>query len=447
MAITSAGIGSGLDVEGIVSQLMQLERRPLSNLETKKLQFETELSAFGQLKSAVSSFRTAMNGLSSLDKFKLFSSTSSDQDVLSVTANSSAATGSFEIDVSRLAQRHKLGSTEHLNDATFAQALTIEVGGKSLTVNAAGDSLTLDEIRDLINESESNPGVTASVLNVGDDKQRLVLTAEDEGFENSITLSGGLETAIGLGTINRNAADEVISNLQDLDAEFFVDNYKVNTPGNNVSSVIEGLDFQLKAVGVSTATVNRDASGVASNVQKFIDAFNNLKTNINGLRSEGGPLEADSSLLSMENKIRDILNSRPNGLTTNVYTTLAEIGIGTNPETGMLELDKAKLDEALDENFNNVAELFALQDQGIAERLSDLANGFLGTDGLIKTREDGLNTQIRSNESIQERVVYTLEKKEEALRRKFGALDALLGSMQSMSNYLTNAFAAFQSSN
>ena len=89
-----------------------------------------------------------------------------------------------------------------------------------------------------------------------------------------------------------------------------------------------------------------------------------------------------------------------------------------------------------------LAELFALEDEGFAFRLSGLAESFLDTDGLIDTREDGLRARIESNETAQFNLEYRLERKEASLRKQFATLDSLLGSMQSMSNYLSSALNA-----
>ena len=178
-----------------------------------------------------------------------------------------------------------------------------------------------------------------------------------------------------------------------------------------------------------------------------MDAYNSLQTTINGMRAEDGPLAADNATLSMQRQIRQVFNSSPTGLTNPTYTFLSELGITTNADTGQLEFNSSKLEEALDENFNNVAELFALEDQGFASRLSNLADSFLASDGLIDSRQDGLNSRIKTNETLQERAEYRLEKKELALRKQYASLDSLLGSMQTMSAYLTNAFSSFQSNN
>ena len=108
MAITAAGAGSGLDIENIVSQLMTLERRPLVLLQGKTSDTQAQISSYGTLKSAISTFQDAMKDLSTRDAFRKFTSTSSDEDVTVATADADAAAGIYNVDVARLAQNHKM---------------------------------------------------------------------------------------------------------------------------------------------------------------------------------------------------------------------------------------------------------------------------------------------------------------------------------------------------
>ncbi len=419
MALTAAGVGSGLDIEGIVSQLMQLEQRPLVQLQEKGFEYRAELSAFGVLKGAVSSFQSAMSGLASLDKFKLFSSSSTASDVVSVSANSEAAKGTYDLEVQRLAQRHKFGSDTLASDNTYTGSWTFTVGSESMTVNASGS--TLEELRDAINLADDNPGMTASIINISETQQKLVLTADDPAV--------------------------VMTDLNDLKAQFLVDNVEIFTDSNSVSSVVDGVTFNLKSVGNASLNVDRDISGITGAVKKFVDAYNSLQTTINGMRGEGGPLEGDNTTLTMQSQLRSVFNSSPSGLTTSTFTSLSELGITTNAETGMLELKNADLENALTEDFNNVAELFALEDEGFAYRLEALAKTFNQSDGLLDARQDVLNSSIKLKESSVDQVEYRLEMKELALRKKFASLDALVGSMQAMSSYMANALAGLQNFN
>ena len=90
MALSSPGIGSGLDVNGLVGQLMAVERRPLNALDTKEAQYQTQLTAYGSLKGALSSFQSAVTALSNPDKFSAVNANITDPKVATVTASSAA---------------------------------------------------------------------------------------------------------------------------------------------------------------------------------------------------------------------------------------------------------------------------------------------------------------------------------------------------------------------
>jgi flagellar hook-associated protein 2 len=160
MAITAAGVGSGLDIENIVSQLMSLERRPLVALQQKTRAAESEISALGTFKSQLSTFQDAMEELSSLDEFRKFASSSTDEDVLTATADGDAAAGNFSVEITRLAQNNRYASQEFASGATVgggaSDGLTLTVDGESVTIDLS-TAQTPSQIRDAINNADDNP--------------------------------------------------------------------------------------------------------------------------------------------------------------------------------------------------------------------------------------------------------------------------------------------------
>ncbi len=194
--ISAGGIGSGLDVQSIVSQLMAIERQPLQRLQFKQSQLEAQISAYGQLTSAVSTFQEAMDDLGTIDALKVFNTTSSNVDVIDITANDNANVGTFGIAVNRVAEHHKMASNEIANTVTFGgkrnnDALIIQVGADvaaTITIDLS-TAMTLSEIRTAINDDVTNPGVSATIINGDGGNQKLVLTANDSGSDNALRLS------------------------------------------------------------------------------------------------------------------------------------------------------------------------------------------------------------------------------------------------------------------
>jgi len=441
MAITAGGVGSGLDINGIVSQLMALERQPVYKLESKVRGYESQLSAFGKIRSALSSFESAMEGLGSLDKFKVYSTSSSDDDVLTASADSNAAAGIYSMEVTRLAQNHKLGSSEIDKADLFSGNLAITVDGSLLSIDTSG--LTLEGIRNAINEDSGNPGVTATIINTGGDNQRLILTADESGTAKSITVdettlsndtSGPGASALGLTIANRDKNGVLLGSIAELDANYSIDGYALTSASNEVSGAIDGISFNLKDIGTSTLSLNRDTDEIKENVQEFVKAYNNLYSTLNDLGK--GELQGDSSVRSIQSAIRGVYTTAPTGL-TGTYTALVQLGLNSDSTTGELSLDSSDLETALDTDFQSVAELFAHDDQGFAYRLSDIAGTLLENNGVVHSREEGLRSRIDDAEDDIISLESRLEYKEAALRAKYASLDSLIGSMQSTMSFVS----------
>lgn len=438
MAITSAGVGSGLDIEGIVSQLMLLERKPLNRLETRKTQYQAQLSAYGQLKSAVSTFQTAMSKLDTISDFKLFKATSADESYYTATADSTASVGTFNVEVQRLAQAHKLQSTVYADtDTTLVGGgdLSLTVNGSSFTVTGAG-SLTLAGLRDAINNDTNNVGVTASIVtqDTAGTQNYLVLTSNNTGDTYQITPGG--TTSLGLTNINTPGT---------LDAQILVDNtFTINRSSNTISDAITGVTLNLKAVstGPVNVKIDRDNTEVKKVVQGFVDSYNALHDVIKGLRGKGGALEADNSLLSIERTIKSVFNTPPTGITSS-YSYLSETGVAFD-KTGKLTLDSTKLDTAINTDFSGLAELYANDNQGYAYRLKAATDSILSVDGLVDSREDGLNTTIKNFDSRIEREEFRLQLVEKRLRSQFTALDTLVGTLSATGNFLNQQLTSLQ---
>ena len=440
--ISAAGVGSGLDIQSIISQLMEIERQPLQRLQFKQGQLEAQISAYGQLSSSLSNFQAAMEKLGSVSALKVFNGTSSNPDVINVTPTSSAELGSFGVEVVRLAENHKMATQESLDTDTFGgrrnDALNIQLGSdpaNTITVDLR-PAKTLSEIRSAINDDPNNPGVTATIIHGDNNNQKLILTADDSGAENALTLStsGRINlNAFGFQTLNDIAGDTSL-----LDAEFTVDGYTITRPGNDISDVISGVTLNLVSEdpgNTHTIAIERDLEAVEEAVQSFATAFNELRASIKSLRA--GQLEADSSLLSIERRIFSVLN---NPATGGSYSVLSEVGLSIQKD-GTMSLDSSDLKAALQSDFDGVAQLFAADGQGYANRLETLADSWLTTGGLIDSREDGLKARVDDLVDRQISFERNLAIVESRYLAKFTALDALVGQLQGTGQFLTNQLA------
>ncbi len=441
--LSAPGLGSGLDIQGIISQLMAVERQPLNQLESRKAEFQAQLSAYGQLKSAVSSFQSALADLDTVSDFKLYSATSGDETLFTASASSSASPASYGIRVDALAEAHKMGSSAFADkDTTLVgnagDTLDITVNGNSFTVDIGAK--TLEQIRDAINGASDNVGVSASIIQENSSSFRLVLTSDDTGTANAISLafkdSGGSAITDPLGMSTINAA---------VDASLLIDGtYTITRSSNTITDAIEGVTLNLLKTDTAETTleIKQDTQGVADRVQAFVDAYNSLQATFGSL-SEGA-LDGDSTIRTMESQFRTIFNTAPSGLTT-AMTALSELGIRTERD-GTLSLDSATLNDALATDFDGVAELLGDDDQGFAFRLKALADEILGTDGAIETRTDGVNSRIDTLDDRISNWEFRLEKIEARYRAQFTALDTLLSGLQATSDFLSQQLGSLSAS-
>ena len=389
--ISSPGIGSGLDVNGIVSQLMAAERQPLNALNAQEQAFNQKLSAFGQVRSALATFQTALKDLSNGSKFQALTATSSDTKVLSASASGKATPASYQIGVTQLAQQHKIASAGYATtDAVIGSGtLTIQFGtydsgSNTFTANAdkatksisiAPANNTLAGIRDAINAA--NAGVTATVVNDGSAAgHRLVLTSSDSGAANSLKISvtdddGTALNASGLSALAYDPTAAVGSgkNLEQkaaaLDALLDIDGIAVKQPTNTVKDAIDGVTLNLAQTNVGqklTLVVGRDSKAVTEAVQAFVKSYNDASGTLKNLTAYKGPgaqngiLLGDATARGIQVELRDLLNTSINS--GGALTTLSQIGVSFGSD-GTLSLDNTKLTAAINTNFDGIAALFA----------------------------------------------------------------------------------------
>ncbi len=432
--ISAAGIGSGLDVNTIISQLMTLEQRPLMALQQKEAEYHAQLSSLGQLRSAASTYQSAMSGLTSAASLETYTATSADTAKFTATADNTAAKGTYDIQVTNLAVAQKQGSNAFADADTTTignagDQMTLTIGTESFTVEIGGKTLT--DIATAINDAGDNVGVTASILQEDASSYRLVLSSDASGTANTIALAfedaAAAPIADPLGMAEIQTAE---------DASFIIDGtYTITRSSNTVTDAIQGVTLNLLEVSTSAVQLNvtQDTGDITSAVEDFVDAYNTLQNSLAKLSS--GELSGDSTVRMLESRVRSILNTPPTGL-SGTYSSLSEIGIAFQKD-GTLTLDSDTLSSAIKEDRSAVADLFANDDQGYAFRLDALMDEILDSDGLISARENGINTSISSTQDGIERMETRLEIVESRLRAEFSALDLLVADMQTTGNFLT----------
>ncbi len=390
--ITSLGVGSGLDLQGLVDALVQTERAQLeAPLDRREAGFEAELSAYGSLKSSLSTFQNSLSGLLTAADFNKSNLTSSNNDVFTVSASGNVSPASYDIEVTDLASAHKLATAAFANktdpvgtgELTFRFG-TYDNGADEFTANPdkAIGSVTIDGtnnslqgIRDAVNAADI--GVSASIVNDGSG-YRLLFKSDDTGAANSLEIivddtgdnedrdNAGLSMLAYDPTGDADDGKNLTETSEALDALFSIDGLQMTRAGNSVSGAIEGVTLELKGETSGSPerlSVDHDLAGIETAVNDFVSGYNTLTGSLeylagyNEAEQQGGVLMGDSITRSITSQMRNILTGAVSGL-SGQYTALSQLGISTQLD-GSLELDTAVLSEALENDYQAVSRVFA----------------------------------------------------------------------------------------
>lgn len=471
------GIGSGMDIDGMVKVIVAAERAPketqLANLEKKTT---TQLTSLGQLKSAISNFQSALSTLNSPSSFLARTATSSDTKVMTASVSQSAQAGSYKVEVQQLASSSKVAlaaidGKAKLNTGT----LDIKVGDTEFGITIDSTNNTLDGIRDAINEAGKSAGVSATII-TDDHGSRLVLSSSKAGEGNDITVAveetGVVEGGVSLSELaysgqptkpelehfaGEDVPDTAFANAlavyekggQTLataqSAKLTIDGLAVTRDSNIIDDAVAGLSFTIKSAGSSTLTIAKDEAGVEANVKKFVDAYNtlmtfiNTETNVTPVNDTSKPvvgaLVGDSSVRSLVNTIRSELVS-PQG--EGAIRALADMGITTKKD-GTLEMDSDKVKKAVSQDFEGVAAYFT-GDSGLASRLGDKLKPYTDGGGILESRTDSLQATIDKVDKQKEDLDTRMKALEERLYKQYNAMDSLVAQLMSTSDSLTQLF-------
>jgi flagellar hook-associated protein 2 len=390
VGLSSAGIGSNLDVDGIVSKLMSVEQQPLTKMNQTEASYQAKLSGFGTLKGALAQFQTAVAGLANITKFQGVLASAGDPSVVTVSGSATAAPGNFSLNVTQLAQAQKLVAAGTASQTAPVGSGVISIdfgtivgafnsvsgtyGGATFTSGGTGvKTITIDStnnslqgIRDAINSA--GVGVTATIVNDGSaSPYRLSLTSTKTGAASSMKISvadtapdTGLSALLGNDPAGAQALSQT-SMAQD--AKFTLDGIAVSKPSNTVSDVIDGVTMTLLKVNPTSVTIARDTGAATTAVNAFVKAYNDISQTLRDASAYNATTKA-AAILNGESSVRAIQSQIANVLTAPVaggasaFTRLSQIGV-TMQKDGTLAVDSSKLSTAISNNFGDLAGLFA----------------------------------------------------------------------------------------
>lgn len=456
--ISSPGIGSGLDIKSIVSQLTEVERMPLKKMQSAASTIQTRISSFGQMQSLLSTFKDAASALSNPSSWNVVTATSSNPTVMSATATGGSVTGSYTVTVNKLAASQTVASSAAppFADSTAVVGqgdITIGLGSwasgsfvadptrlpVTISVGAGADSLAA--VRDRINAA--NAGVSASIVQ-DFNGARLVLRSTQTGSANGFQI----DTTGSLGALAYNGAGSAMTQTQPAEnAEVTINNLPVTSASNTLTSAIDGVTLKLSQVTTAPVdiTVAQDTDAIAKSVQTFADAYSALAKYIStqsaydATSKIGGPLQGDFTTRTTQNQLRSVF-AQVSGASS-VYTQISQIGLSVQTD-GSLKLDTGKLKTALG-NTGEVRKLLAAsdavlpEDNGFAKRMQTLATRMLDSDGSLTTRSQGLKRQLQSNQQSQDKLAARVEQFQKRITDQYNRLDSQLGKLNGLSNYVT----------
>ena len=441
--VSISGLISGIDTKAIINAVVNVQRQPILRMQRAKMGLDIQLSKIGGIKSALETLKTKAEEFKDLEGVLKYTSTSSDEAVLTVTSDGEASPGSYALNVTQLAQGEKDRSVAFSGgalDEVKAGSITIDLddGTQAVITVDVGDTLT--DVKNKINAADLD--VDASIIDDGTNAY-LQVVARNTGHvvggpaSDAITITESYTGATGaeLGFTEVTAATNAI---------FTIDStISVEKQSNSITGVLEGVELELLTIGTSTLTVATDKAGTKENIQTLIDAFNGvLEPIVRELRvtAETDPLTSlggDFLIRKLQSDISDIVSARIQGF-ANTFTSLAEIGIGTNA-AGMLEIDSDKMDEALNGDIVAVGKLFSEDTIGIAAQIEAMTEMYTdSTDGLLSMRTDSLNDRMDDIDDQVFKLKGRLEGLRVRLQKQFTAMEKAMSKIQAQGGALVS---------
>jgi len=461
---TITGVGSGFDTQAIVKSLVDAERAPKQaqiNLQSQKA--TTQLSSIGKIQAALDAFRGALASMGTDNSFSGLTGTSSDEKVATKTANPGAASGSFALIVNQLALPSKLstksftgGQSTVVNSGTTPTTLTISQSGKNFDLKVPAGA-TLQQVRDSINSQFGTAGLSANIL-TDSNGSRLILTSTNSGVGSDLTMSGnsGIDTGYTVVSEPKNA-------------KYTIDGIAAESKTNSITDAVSGVSIKLLSVSplttpsdtASTArnaltiSVSTSTTALKSGVKGFVDTYNALLKAMNAEtkvtkdaagNSVAATLTGDSTMRTLQAAIRNEFNALSGNGT---LKSLAQFGVTTDQDTGALSIDAKQWDKAVLTNAADINSIFSGKN-GLLARLTTATDGYAkATTGILATRSTSLSDSLKDLNKQQTALDERLTTMQDALTRKYTAMDTLVAQLRQQSNSILgtlNALSKSQSS-
>ena len=478
--ISSLGVGSGLDSEGIVTKLVALEKQPLKALDTKAKVVQEKISTFGQVQSQFSTLADTSSAMAAAKSWVTRKGSTSNEAAAGITVTPTATPTSFNLDVDQLAGSQSIASAPLpagspvgegelvLRLGTWSQSpasFTPAPDGKDLKVEvAAGD--TVSSVAAKINVL--NAGVVATAFNDGT-KDRLLLRSKDTGAINGFRLQATVDPDVQPNPdegLRRLAFDPAAGAFgmagpgsgeiqYGTDAKARINGLPVSSKNNTLTGNIPGVTVNLLATTTTgygtpsesrssvTMAVSEDVTPAVQYVQNFVDAYNALSktladvTKYDADTKTAAIFQGDSSILGMQSVLRNMESSTSEGST---YQRLVDVGVERQLD-GTLSLNTTKLAAAAN-NGTELQKLFVTDNKnpatnGFALKFRDFSHGVLASGGTVKNKSEALDAMLKNNKDEQTRVTDRASAFEARMRKQYTALDAKMASLNALNAYVS----------
>jgi len=450
--ITIDGLVSGLQTADLIAELMEAERAPITRMESTKEEYQNKISLLQDLSLKLSTLKISADTLNTSSLYGARAVTSSQENVLTASAQSGAPTGRYTIQVEQIALAHQLASgvTSDPSARVFGiGTITLQVGsGSPVTINITSDNNSLNGIRDAIN----NAGlpITASIVGSGSE-YRLVILSNATGTEGQITLNVNLQ--------EEEEGEEVetlsFSDIQPPQNAKLLLGVATDTStplsfefsSNTVTGLLPGVTLNLLSSSSSSVTVEvkEDTSLLQEQIEKFVENYNDVINTIDNLTfydpdsGEKGAFLGDVNLsiiqMQLERAVTSVVSSAPEEV-----NSLSMLGVKLT-KTGLLQIeDREALSEKLSTNSAGIKELFT---EGVAKNLSQTIQGMtVYGSGTLWVKQDMYQRMIQDIDKRIASLEEIMDLKEERLWRQYTNLETYLSNMQSQSNWLAGQIAA-----
>lgn len=452
MGVNAAGMGSGIDINAMVTKIVDAERAPKQERIVKRMNdVETDISAFGRLKESLDKLKSQMYDFRRNESYAARTASVSNSDALSASASPDAIPGKYQINVQQLASTHKLVSAGMDSDAQLGTGkLTITMGNRTSIIDIPQGKNSLTDVVRAINSDPTNPGVQASLIQ-DDSGARLVLNGTKTGAGNQIAVNVDAQMGSALHQLGFKVgqAGNGLTQMQAAqDAQIMIDGIaSVSSETNTFTNAIEGVSLDVSQAGASpiTLSVEHDRESVRSTLESFVDNYNAFFRVAQAVgkydpeTQQGGPLVGESVIRTATSRLRNLFSSpieqAPEGM-----KTLSELGVTTTMD-GRLEIDSKVLDRQLRQNFNALEGFFG-GNKGFARQLEEVVNGFTGAGGAISNRENTLSDQKLRLRDEQQELDRRMENLEARTMKRFSAMEEATAQMRSQLQAMQNIMPA-----